>query len=115
VTASSAINHLREVHQVEEVEQTKFSLRLIAPPAAYQFAPGISQQVFWNPLVITSALDDTDAVLKCAISRDGYISFTCYLLGNTEDYKKYRVKLELDSCAKVLTLKYLLYGLDLSM
>ncbi|CAL8133601.1 unnamed protein product [Orchesella dallaii] len=106
VTASSAINHLREVHQVEEVEQAKFSLRLIAPPAASQFFPGVTQEVYWSPLVITSALDDADAVLKCAISRTGYISFTCYLLGNTEDCKKYRVKLEFDSSAKVARIEW---------
>ncbi|ODM94886.1 E3 ubiquitin-protein ligase Siah1 [Orchesella cincta] len=106
VTASSAINHLREVHQVEEVEQAKFSLRLIAPPSAFQFAPGVTQEVYWNPLVITSALDDADAVLKCAVSREGYISFTCYLLGNNEDYKKYRIKLELDSSAKVARIEW---------
>lgn len=104
VTSSTVLSHLLEVHNVKEMHEPKFNLKLIAPKASFtNFNKGIS----WSPIAVTSAFD-LDLLFKSTISPQGQLIVAGYLFGGTDaNFKKYRIKIQLHSAAKVFTPKML--------
>lgn len=109
VGLGALVHHLRENHTIRETDETKFSLNLITPSSVLEAQSTTHHQgggIVWNPLLISSAFD-SDILLKYYISPGGYLNLAGYLLGGVDvddddgEWKKFRMKLEINSASKV--------------
>lgn len=113
VGRGALVHHLRDSHAIKETDETKFSLNLITPSSVLDAESTTHHQgggIVWSPLLISSAFD-SDILLKYYLSPGGYLNLAGYLLGGADDdddddgeWKKYRIKLEINSASKVNSL-----------